>query len=210
MRRILVCFVPRNGYGVHCLADDAPTVHRIIHQKEKNHRMRQAAFMLLAATITMGAFAAIGQQSDPSTVAAAPQPVQVSAPFAQQLLIKEKAMHPEIQKLGLHAVPPGQTQNVVIANNIPEKIGKASSANDMTLVAAGEPVAVRVEEGSFFDTFVPLHDRAGQIIGFLVMEVPFSTARTQEDATKKGASIRDEVQRQVPTLETLFGPAHGR
>jgi hypothetical protein len=168
--------------------------------------MRQIMFILLAATFAIGANAAPIQESSAAT-SASPQKVQVSAPFAQQLIVKEKAMHPEIQKLGLHAVPPGQTQNVIIANNLPEKIGKVSSANDMKLVASGEPIAVRVEKGSFFDTFVPLHDRAGQIIGFLVMEVPFATASTEEGAIQKGASIRDEVQQQVPTLETLFGPS---
>ncbi len=119
-------------------------------------------------------------------------------------------MHPEIYKLGLHAVPPGQSENVIVANNLPEKIGKVSSPNDMRLVASGEPVAVRVDKGSFFDTFVPLHDRTGKIIGFLVMEVPFTTAATPEAAVQKGISIRDEVQARVPTLETLFAPTSGK
>ncbi len=173
--------------------------------------MRCTSVMILAIGSAIASYAAPAQQSSNAPVsAAAPQRVQVSAPFAQQLIVKEKTMHPEIQKLGLHAVPPGQTQNVIVANNLPEKIGKVSSANDMKLVASGEPVAVRVEKGSFFDTFVPLHDRAGRIIGFLVMEVPFATAGTEAGAMQKGASIRDEVQQQVPTLETLFGPASSR
>ncbi len=138
---------------------------------------------------------------------AAPAKVEVHAPFAQQLIVKEKTLHPEIQKLGLHAVPPGETQNVIIANNLPEKIGKVSSPNDMRLVAPGRPVAVRIEQGSFFDTFVPLHDRGGEVIGFLVMEVPFATANTEQGAIQKATSIRDEVQQQAPALESLFGPA---
>ncbi len=139
--------------------------------------------------------------------AQAPARVEVHAPFAEQLIQKEKAVHPEIQKLGLHAVPPGQTKNVIIANNLPGKVGKVSSPSDMQLVAPGKPVAVRKEEGSFFDTFVPLHDRDGKIIGFLVMEVPFVTANTEQGAIAEGVRIRNEVERQAPTLETLFGPA---
>lgn len=143
----------------------------------------------------------------PQGTGTAPAKVEVRAPFAEQLIQKEKAMHPEIQKLGLHAVPPGQTQNVIIANNLPEKIGKVSSQNDMRLVAPGQPVAVREEQGSFFDTFVPLHDRDGKIIGFLVMEVPFRTADTEQGAIEEGTRIRAEVEGKAPTLETLFGPA---
>ena len=137
----------------------------------------------------------------------APAKVEVYAPFAERLIQKEKALHPEIQKLGLHAVPPGQTQNIIIANNLPEKIGKVSSANDMRLVAPGQPVAVREERGSFFDTFIPLHDRDGKVIGFLVMEVPFKTANTEQEAIEEGARIRADVEQKTPTLETLFGPA---
>jgi len=169
--------------------------------------MNRAFMVLLAASLATVAVSALAQQSGSSTAEAAPAKLQVNVPFAEQLIVKEKAMHPEIQKLGLHAVPPGQTQNVIIANNLPGKIGKISSPNDMKLVASGEPVAVRVEQGSFFDTFVPLHDRTGKRIGFLVMEVPFATASTEQGAIQKGTSIRDQVQQQVPTLETLFGPA---
>lgn len=169
--------------------------------------MKNVAMICLAALLPACAVAAHAQQSDSVMTAAAPARVQVNAPFAEQLIVKEKTMHPEIQKLGLHAVPPGQTQNVIVANNLPEKVGKVSSPSDMKLVASGQPVAVRKEEGKFFDTFVPLHDRTGQVIGFLVMEVPFATANTQAGAIQKGTSIRDEVQQQAPTLETLFGPA---
>jgi hypothetical protein len=167
--------------------------------------MRRSNAIMLAALLT-GALAAPAQQNGSTMAADQPQKVQVNAPFAQQLIVKEKTIHPEIQKLGLHAVPPGQTQNVIIANNLPEKIGKVSSANDMKLVAPGQPVAVRIDKGGFFDTFVPLHDRVGQIIGFLVMEVPLATASTEQGAIAKGTAIRDEVQEQVPALETLFGP----
>ena len=168
--------------------------------------MQRMSINLLAAVLVLsaGSTAAPAQQAGAAT---APAKVQVSAPFAQQLIVKEKNLHPEIQKLGLHAVAPGQSQNVIIANNLPEKIGKVSSPNDMQLVASGEPNAVRVEKGSFWDTFVPVHDRTGQVIGFLVMEVPFATAATREQAIAKGSSIRDEVQQQVPDLATLFGPA---
>jgi len=54
---------------------------------------------------------------------------------------------------------------------------------------------------------VPFHDRAGKVIGFLVMEVPFTTANTLEGAIKVGTLIRNEVEQQVPVEAALFGPA---
>ncbi|MFC5863206.1 hypothetical protein ACFPT7_12950 [Acidicapsa dinghuensis] len=133
--------------------------------------------------------------------------IAVQAPFAQQLIVKLKNQHPEIQKLSLHAVPPGQTQSAIIASNLSEKIGKLSSPDDLAAVAAGQPNVHRVEQGKFWDTFVPVHDYRGDVIGFLIMEVPFRTASTESEAIAVGTMIRNQLQQQVPTLETLFGPA---
>jgi hypothetical protein len=159
----------------------------------KEKQMNWLRTNMLVAIVVLCAHTALTQQR-----------VEVSAPFAQQLIVKENAIHPEIQKLGLHAVPPGRTQNVIIANNLPEKVGKVSSPGDMQIVASGEPQAIKKD--GFWDTFVPLHDQGGRIIGFLVMEVPFTTAASREGAVAKGAAIRDEVQKQTPTLAVLFGP----
>jgi hypothetical protein len=42
-----------------------------------------------------------------------------------------KSGHDDIVKLGLHAVRPGTTDNVIIAKITPSKIGKKSSAADL-------------------------------------------------------------------------------
>jgi hypothetical protein len=154
----------------------------------------------------LGPVGSFGQESS-APAATKPAKVHVDAPYAQQLIVKERASHPEIQKLGLHAVPPRQTENVIIASNLPEKIGKVSAPSDLQLVAAGEPRAEKINQEGYWDTFVPLHDRRGKIIGFLAVEVPFSTAKTHDRAIEVGTSIRNEVEQQVPTLESLFGSA---
>lgn len=166
-------------------------------------KIQSAILSQLCVVCLFGSVGSFAQNSS----AAKPPKVHVDAPFAQQLIVKEKANHPEIQKLGLHAVPPGQTQNVIIASNLPEKIGKVSAPSDLQLVASGEPQAQKIDNEGYWDTFVPLHDHSGKIIGFLVMEVPFSTAKTQDRAIEVGTSIRQEVEQQAPTLESLFQPA---
>jgi hypothetical protein len=169
--------------------------------KVQKRRMGQ-----LLISCLLGSTALVAQQGT-APASKAPAKVAVSAPFAQQMIVKEKTMHPEIQKLGLHAVPPGQTQNVIIASNLPEKIGKVSAASDMQHVAAGVPYAEKIADEGYWDTFVPFHDHDGKVIGFLVMEVPFATAKTLEGAIKVGTLIRNEVERQVPTEAALFAPA---
>jgi hypothetical protein len=50
--------------------------------------------------------------------------IPVNAPYAQNLIVATKAGHPELQKLGLHVIPPDQHDYFIVANAIPNKIGK--------------------------------------------------------------------------------------
>jgi hypothetical protein len=127
---------------------------------------------------------------DPSTY------MHVNAPFAQALVDKVKAHHDDIVKLGIHAVPPGETDNVIIANITRSKNGKKSSATDLEKLAAGKPTAVRIEKDKVFDLDG----------GFVVMEVPYDKASNEEEALKIGVAIRDEIQEQIPSKAALYQP----
>ena len=135
-----------------------------------------------------------------------PNYIQVDAPRAQSIVVAEKARHPEIVKLGLHATPPSATDNVIIANDIVSKIGKKSSAADMEKLAAGKAVAVRVEKDSIFDLLLPITDAHGGDLngGFVVMEVPFTKAANEQDALKIGVVVRDELQAQIESRAVLY------
>jgi len=129
----------------------------------------------------------------------------VEAPFAQYLATVTMSAHPELKKMGIHAVPPGKTDSQIIGSNVPTKLGKKSSAPDMAVVKANQPHA-GTKEG-VFDLAFPLNDKSGQPIGLLVMEIFSTQAKDEADALAKGAAIRDEVSRQIPTSARLFGPA---
>ncbi len=134
--------------------------------------------------------------------------LKVSAPFAQQLLVEAKAAHPEIKKIGLHTVPPGETHSCIIANPIVTKIGKVSSARDLTVVTSGEAkVYPHAEEGGFFDLGLPMFDSSRRPIGMMVMEIPYKYAATPEAALARGSAIRDEIAARIPDKQALFQPA---
>jgi hypothetical protein len=136
-----------------------------------------------------------------------PNYIHVSAPFAQKIVVADMQEHSnEIQKIGLHAVPPDASDNVIIACNIPAKIGKKSSAPDMEVIAAGKPHLIRDEKGKFYDLAFPIHDREGRDIGggLLVMEVPFADASNEEQALRIGGAIRDQLQKQIPNKWALY------
>ena len=139
---------------------------------------------------------------DPSTY------MQVNAPLAQAVVVKVKAKHDGIVKLGIHAVPPGATDNVIIANIAPSKIGKKSSKADLEKLAMNKPIAVRLDKDKTFDLLIPLTDANGGDLdgGFVVMEVPYENDNSEEDALKIGVAIRDQVQRLIPSKSALYQP----
>jgi hypothetical protein len=138
---------------------------------------------------------------DPSTY------MHVHAPFAQSLVVKVKAAHEDqIVKLGIHAVPPGETDNVIIANITPSKNGKKSSSTDLEKLAENKPIAAKIDKDNVFDLLIPMTDAKGRDLngGFVVMEVPYSKASTEEEALKIGVAIRDDMQSQIPSKKALY------
>ena len=130
-----------------------------------------------------------------------------AAPYAQTLIVNTKAAHPELQKLGLHAIPPGQQDYAIIANGIPSKIGKKSSEGDLVVVKTGKPTVKNNDKGKFFDLALPVSDAAGKPIGLTVMEIPYSHAKDAAEALAKATVIRDELQARIPNQAKLFEAA---
>jgi hypothetical protein len=49
-----------------------------------------------------------------------------------------------------------------------------------------------------------MFDAQGRKIGILVMEIACTDAVSEEDAARKAATVRDEVSKKIPSLESLF------
>ncbi len=131
----------------------------------------------------------------------------VQARYAQYVLTTTMSAHPELQKMGLHAVPPGGQDEIIIACSVPSKIGKKSSAGDLDIEHAGKPSVKTVTDKSFYDLALSLTDANKHPIGMIVMEMPFSGASNPDDAVQKAQTITDEVERQIPSKDALFKEA---
>jgi hypothetical protein len=159
------------------------------------------AVIAIALGAGVSSVSAFAQSQDPSTY------MHVHAPFAQSLVMKVKAAHDsDLVKLGLHATPPGETDNVIIANITESKVGKKSSAADMEKLAKQQPIAVRLDKDKTFDLLIPITDAKGRDLsgGFVVMEVPYTKAASEEEAIKIGLAVRDDMQRQIPSKKALY------
>jgi DNA-binding beta-propeller fold protein YncE len=153
--------------------------------------IRPLGFLSLAATCA-------------SALLAQPPNIPVNAPYAQSLIVATKGAHPELQKLGLHVIPPGQRDYVIVANGIPGKIGKKSSAGDIAVITSGKPTVKYIEEAKFFDLGLPVADAAGRPIGMCVMEIPYTFAKDADEALAKATAVRDELQKKIASHAQLF------
>ena len=131
--------------------------------------------------------------------------LNISAPLAQKLVEAAMAAHPEVQKMGLHVNAPHSQDNVIIANNIPSKIGKKSSDGDMSVVRSGKPTVSKVAGAApFYDLGLPLHDAAGKTIGMIVMEIRGPAAKDEADALRQAESMTSAIQAKIPSEGALF------
>jgi hypothetical protein len=128
----------------------------------------------------------------------------VDAPAAEQLILSTMSSHPYLRKMGLHAIPKGRKDSVIIANANASRIGVKSSDGDLEAVKDGKTYCVKRDDGSFFNAKMPMFDAGGRAIGILVMEIPYTSARNQEDAVRQAEDLRSELARQIPGLSALF------
>jgi hypothetical protein len=128
----------------------------------------------------------------------------VHAPWALQLELATLSAHSDLRKMGLHAIPPGGVDSVIIANANTSRIGIKSSEGDLAVLKDGKTSCARRDDGEFYNLKLPLEDAAGRRVGILVMEMPFTSAADQVQAIAKAEAIRRELARQIPDYNRLF------
>jgi len=154
---------------------------------------------------TSASIAVFSSTDTPAAKTASTESAQpVNAPFAESLLLSTLSTHPELRKMGLHAVPPGQTDSLIIANANSRRIGIKSTNGDLDAVKDGKTYCSRKDNGAFYNLKLPLLDAAGKRIGILVMEIPFTSAADYVDAVAKAEAIRAELAKQIPGINRLF------
>lgn len=132
-------------------------------------------------------------------------PARANDTYAQRLTDSLAALHPEAAIIGLHAVPPGETASVIVANSVRDKNGKKSDPDDLDVQKPGakpniDPVARKLVT----DTGQPLLDSAGHVIGTIVIEIKNSYEPDADKAFQRAREIRDEFASKIPSKAKLF------
>ena len=133
----------------------------------------------------------------------------VNAPRAEEIVLEALSSHPLLRRMGLHVIPPGREHMILIANGNATRLGIRTSAGDFAAVKSGKIYGPRIEDGNFYNMKMPMFDAQGRPIGILVMEIAGTDAVSEQDAAQKAAAIREEVERKIPSLESLFATTAG-
>ncbi|PYV97137.1 MAG: hypothetical protein DMG89_15550 [Acidobacteria bacterium] len=123
---------------------------------------------------------------------------------AQKLIDDLAAKHPEFVRIGLHVTPPDKEKNIIVASNIPAKIGQTSDSEDLTAMKSGTPVVLK--EGEYLDVTLPLHDSTGKLIGAVGLTLKPGPGEREADAIRRARATARELERQIPSKARLFDP----
>jgi DNA-binding beta-propeller fold protein YncE len=133
-----------------------------------------------------------------------PTAEKVSAPFAETLVLETLSANPDLRKMGLHAVPPGGRESVIIANGNLDRLGRKSNADDLAALSSGKTYCQKIDNGSYYNMKLAISDASGRRVGLLVMEIPVTSEASESEAIARAEKIRDGMQRHIPDQRRLF------
>lgn len=125
--------------------------------------------------------------------------------YAQTLVDRTIAKHPDIIILATHSTPPGSTVNVISGSTI-GRIGKKADEDDTRVIDKGETNLEVAENGKRFEVELPLNDAKGRRIGALGVVFAYRKGEDKERLHAHAVAIRDEMARQVPSADVLAKP----
>ena len=127
--------------------------------------------------------------------------------YAQQLVDRTYAKHPELLALAIHASTPYGPSELIIGSSF-GRLGKPSDEDD-TKVSYSGAASYEVEPKGGYEGILPLKDVKGKIIGTVNLLLPSKTAANPEQAKALAKKIGDEIASQISALPALFEPIHG-
>ncbi len=121
------------------------------------------------------------------------------------------AKHPELISVTLHGAPPGMDKvYTMFAGSFPDRIGNSDDPDDIDVTVKGitilDPRWHRNDAAPKFTVMMPLRDAAGENVGLIVFAFknPASSGKAEREYLAASATMRDALQKQIPTYKTLF------
>jgi len=129
------------------------------------------------------------------------EPIATTKTHAQKLVDDLLSKRPDVITLALHVTPPKGKDNIIVASNF-GRIGKKADQDDLKAMS-GEPIAGAVAKGKRYSVELTLLDASNKTIGAL--SVGFLNGGTEDAKAflSKAQSLRDDMQKRIPSLESL-------
>jgi hypothetical protein len=133
----------------------------------------------------------------------------------QTLTEQVMATHPELLSITFHGVPPGLDKvYTMFGGSYLDRIGNPDDPDDVMIIETGitilDPRWHRTHDAKRkFVVMLPLRDAAGENCGLLVLAYKNPVDSTQKDLDffVAGTTLRDELQKQIPSYAGLYEPA---
>lgn len=182
--------------------------------------MRTVKFAIAAALATAAFSPAVAQDEIPRAASTPTTPKNWRGPGqkikAQAIVDRLIAARKDIMSITMHAVPAGQPAEAytMIAGSFPDRIGNTSSPGDIITAKKG---VTQVESkwgtpdyGKKVSIVIPLKTTKGDYIP-VAMVIAFhqspSSGKKDTDFIVPGIQIRDALQKEIPSIESLYAPA---
>jgi hypothetical protein len=138
--------------------------------------------------------------------AAAQEPVCLPVKtYAQELVDRTVAQHPDLRAVMMHVAPPGSAGNIVVASSI-GRIGKPGDADDLEVIQTGR-TRVSMDGGNKrIEVELALRDVGGQTVGALGLVWRYPVGGNHAEFERIATVIRDSLARRILNLANLMEP----
>ena len=126
--------------------------------------------------------------------------------YAQELVNRAVANHPDIVVIAMHVAASQSGENTVIASNI-GGIGKKADADDLQVIKTGVSKLAVNKAGDRFEVELVLKDANYRNIGALVIVFPYQAGADRAALKGRAEAIRDELARHISHRANLLEPA---
>jgi flagellar basal body-associated protein FliL len=125
--------------------------------------------------------------------------------YAQELVNRTVANHPDIVVIAMH-VAAQSGENTIIASNI-GGIGKKADAEDLKVIKTGVPKLAVNKAGDRFEVELVLKDANSRNIGALGIVFPYTADADRTTLKSRAEAIRDDLARHISHRANLLEPA---
>lgn len=125
--------------------------------------------------------------------------------YAQELVDRTVAQHPDLRAVVMHVTPPRSAANVIIASSI-GRIGKPGDADDLDVVATGK-TRVEMDRGNKrIEVELALRDVGGETVGALGLVWRYPVGGNHAEFERTANAIRDALSRRILNTANLMDP----